>query len=218
MARQNNLKGIIACYDTYTFYHHVENGELGPATNLTHDNIKTIFKTTIKGAKEKIMFMKWKSLIPENVLHFDIMNNSIIFYTQPTFRKLFFSDSLAIKSANYKIPFLLWVYKNKSLSVFALKKKPTSADETLYQAPFMNISGSGSVCMGNVKYGNEENYFDFLMEDIVDKFFNSFFSHTNCDKLLKMNYLTFLEKHAEDKDFSYAKYLVETNKKISDLL
>lgn len=218
MSRKNELKGIIACYDSYTLFHHVKNGELGPATNLTQENIKTIFKATIKDAKEKIVFMKFKSLIPENVLHFDVQDNSIIFYTQPTFKKLYFASSLKIESAEYKIPFLLWVYKNKTLSVFALKRKPRSENDFLYQAPFMNISSSGSVCMGNVKYGNEENYFEDLMQDIIDKFFNSYFSHTNTNELLKMNYMTFLQKHKNDRDFSYSNYLVKTKRKISDLL
>lgn len=218
MSSKNQLNGIIACYDTYTLYHHVTDGQLGPATNLTHESIKLIFKSTIKQAKQKIIFMKWKSLIPENVLHFDANENSVIFYTQPMFKKLFFSEDLKIQSAHYKTPFLLWKYKNGKLSVFALKKKPVSENEELYHAPFMNISRIGDVCMGSVKYGNEENYFDFLIEDIVDKFFNSYFSHTNHNDLLKMNYMDFLKNHAENKDFSFAKYLVETKKQIKSLL
>ena len=145
MSRKNELKAIIAYYGQYTFYHAVENGELGPATNLTHESIKSIFKSTVKGVKEKIIFMKWKSFIPENVLHFDILNNSIIFYTKPTFKKLLFAKHTNIPSAEYKIPFLLWKYKNRQLDVYALKKKPTSEKDILYHAPFMNINSRGNV-------------------------------------------------------------------------
>ena len=123
MPKKNELKAIISCYETHTFFHDVIDGELGPATNLTEENIKTIFKSTIKNAKEKIIFMKFKSLIPENVLHFDVQNNSVIFYTKPTFKKLFFASPLKREPAFYKIPFLLWVYRNKSLITTAFNKK-----------------------------------------------------------------------------------------------
>lgn len=213
---KNELKGVITCYSNNTFFHHVKDGELGPATNLTDANIKTIFKSTLKG--KKIDFMKFKGIIPKNVLHFDSMDGSIIFYTEPMFKTLYFTKQLDIPSAEYKIPFLLWKYKNKSLSVFALKKTPKSEKEKLHHAPFMNINTVGNVCMGSVSYGKEENFYDSLMEDIVEKFFDSNFSHTNHDNLLKMNYTKFLKEHAGDKNLSYSKILVENKKTIKDIL
>lgn len=216
MPRTNHLKGIIACYEKHVFFHSIENGELGPATNLSMDSIRGLFKITMKDKKGS--FMKFKSLIPENVLTFDSFDGSIIFYTEPMYKPLIFAETLGIPSAYYKIPFLLWSYKNKLLSVYALKTKPKGEDDILYNAPFMNINSSGSVCMGNVKFGGEKESFEKLMEDIVDKFFNSAFTHTSNNNLLKMNYQTFLKNHANDKNLSYAKLLYPSKYKIKDLL
>lgn len=212
----NKLKGVIACYNDNAFFHHMKDGNLGPATNLSNESIRLIFKSTLKG--KKIQFMKFKNIIPRNVLHFDSMDGSILFYTEPSFKTLYFSKSLNIPSAEYKIPFLLWKYRNRCLSVFALKRAPKSAEDKIFNAPFMNINASGGVCMGNVKYGNEENYYDLLMEDIVDKFFNSIFTHTGHDHLMEMNYMKFLKDYAGDKNISYSKLLIDNKQKIKDLL
>ena len=82
----------------------------------------------------------------------------------------------------------------------------------------MNVSSNGSVCMGNVKYGQETKYFEDLIDDIVFKFYNSIFTHTNNNKLLTINYQDFLKNHKNDKNLSYAHLLVKNNFKILDLL
>lgn len=212
----NKLKAVIAIYDKFSFFHHVEDGELGPANNLTMDSIKHVFLRNLK--RKSDMLIGWKGIIPSNVLAFDQLSKSIMFYTEPGYRQMFFSKELDVPNAHYKQPFLLWKYEDGKVYVFALKTKPKDEDAILYQAPFMNVSGNGGVCMGNVSFGNEEKYFDDLMEDIVEKFYNSYFTHTNCNKLLHMNYMDFLKKHAFDKDVRFAKLLVETKQKIKDLL
>ena len=209
------LKGILTCYEKNAFYHKYEDGQLGPAENITLRVLNKFFK--LSKSDKKNSFMKFRGIIPENVLHFDIFDNSIMFYTRPQYRELFFERHLGIPTSKYRIPFLLWIYKGRNLKVFALKSKP-KIDSELYQAPFMNISDSGSVCMGNVKYGNEENYFDDLMQDITDKFFNSLFTHTNTDRLLKMNYLTYLKEYANKQGYNFSELLVETKYKLKDFL
>lgn len=211
MNNTNKLIGVIACYSNISLYHEMGNdGTLGPGTNLTMENIKKIFRFTAKERKSTLM--KFKGLIPENVLHFDAFDGSIVFYTKPSFRMIIFRNDLEIKNAYYKIPYLLWVYKNRRLSVFALKKKPKDENEELFNAPFMNISENGNVCMGNVKYANEKYVFDYLMEDIVEKFFASEFTHTSHNNLVNMNYQKFLEQYANDKNLSYSKLLVPSKK------
>ena len=116
------------------------------------------------------------------------------------------------------MPFLLWNYKNENLQIFALKRKPTKDTDDLYNAPFMNVSSNGLVCMGNVKYGQETKYFEDLIDDIVFKFYNSIFTHTNNNNLLTINYQDFLKNHKNDKNLSYAHLLVKNNFKILDLL
>lgn len=212
----NKLKGIIAVYDKNVFFHHVEHGQMGPATNLTMDSVKSIFRMSLKNKKDT--FMKFKGLIPENVLSYDSFDGSIIFYTKPCYKKMIFSKNIDIPAAYYKMPYLLWRYKNKHLSVYALKRKPKDEHDQLYHAPFMNVNNFGGVCMGNVKYGNEKYIFDKLMEDIVEKFFNSVFTHTNHNKILKINYQEFLKTYANDKDMSYSRLLNPMKKEIIDIL
>lgn len=215
----SKLKGIISIYDTHTIFQkpNFETGKLGVPKNMTLASIRKIFKLDLEYGNNK--FMRFKDgIIPDNVVNFDAFKEEIIFYTKPDYRKLFFKTHLKIEDNFYKIPYLLWVYKNKNLKVFALKTKIKSSKDILYNAPFMNVSSNGSVCMGNVKYGNESEFFDLLMEDIIDKFFNSYFTHTNNSNLLKMNYSTFLEKHANDKNLSYSGLLVQSNCKLKEIL
>ncbi len=212
-----NLKAIIAIYDNISLFHHVEDNELGPATNLTMDSVKLLLRGI---SKKKIKTsISWKSIIPENVLQFNPEKRSVLFYTEPCFRKMHFRiEKTNAFSGMWKQPFLLWKFEKETLSVWALKTKPRSEDDDLYQAPFLNVYSSGIVCMGNVDFGNEENYFDDLINDLVDQFYNSFFTHTNVDELLKMNYMDFILNHSGDKNFKFAKYLVKTNYKIKDIL
>lgn len=215
-AEANNLKAIITYYGNNAFFHHVNDGKVGPAMNLTDESIKLVFKSSLKGRKAE--FMKFKNIIPKNVLNFDPMDGSILFYTEPCMKTLYFSKSLDIPSGEYKVPFLLWKYSNKSLAVYALKRAPKSIEDKLFNAPFMNINQLGGVCMGNVKYGNEEKFYDILMEDIIDKFFNSVFTHTNHDNLMQMNYLTFLKEYKGNKNVSFSNLLVDSKQKIKDIL
>lgn len=213
----NKLQGVISCYDEYTLFHNIlPNGELGAGKNLTVENLKSIYKVLKMKDSE---FMKFKNIIPENVLWFDQFDESVIFYTQPQMKELLFKvRNHDIKNGLYKVPFLLWVYKNKRLKVYALKTKPSKIEDTLYHAPFMNINSLGDVCMGNVKYAEGKHTFDELIEDIETKFFNSYFTHTNHDNLLQMNYLKFLEENIDNKNVSFSKLLVKNNLTIKDIL
>lgn len=215
----NDLKAVIAVYDNFTLYHTYKNQKLGPGKNITIKNIKSIFKLSLYDNMESLM--SFNKFIPENVLNFDPVEGSVIFYTKPEMRNLIFSKDLNFNvklEDQYKMPFLLWVYKNNILSVFALKRKPTKLTDKLYNTPFLNVSSRGNVCMGNVKYGDETKYFDVLIKDIVYKFYNSVFTHTNNDNLLKMNYVKFLELHKNDKNLSYSKLLIENGLTLNDVL
>ena len=215
----NRLKSVIAVYNDFTLFHKYENGVLGPGTNIRMRNIKSIFKHTMLEKNQS--FMSFKSIIPENILSFDPIDGNVMFYTKPEMQTLFFSKDLNLDvkpTDKFKMPFLLWNYKNENLQIFALKRKPTKDTDDLYNAPFMNVSSNGSVCMGNVKYGQETKYFEDLIDDIVFKFYNSIFTHTNNNNLLTINYLHFLKKYKNDKNVSYANLLVKSNYKIHHLL
>ena len=212
----SKLNGVIGCYTDFTLFHNVnKDGSLGPGTNLSINNLKKIYKAL---NFNNVKFMAFEDIIPENVLWYDQFDEAVIFYTEPQMRNLYFTDGTKIPSGEYKMPYLLWVYKNQKLSVYALKKKPKDSKEELYQAPFMNVSSSGMVCMGNVKYGEGMNTFNELIEDIINKFFGSYFSHTQTNDLLKMNYSLFLKNHVNDRNFSYAKILVKTKLTLKDII
>lgn len=209
----SNLKSVIAIYEDAAFYHNVnQKGNLGAAQNLTIRAIKTLFRANLEESKSKMI--GFLGLIPENVLYYDPFGDHIIFYTKPDYRTLFFKS---FPTAKYRIPYLLWVFENNRLSVFALKTKPKNLKAELFNAPFMNVYSSGNVCMGTVSMDIEYSNYDSLMESIIDKFFNSFFTHTNNDNLLKINYQNFLEKYANKNDYNFSKLLYPTGLKLESI-
>lgn len=210
----NNLKAVISIYDNISLFHEVVDGELGPATNLTMDNIKYMIRNAYK--KRKDVELKWKGIIPENVLSFDAYSDSVLFYTKPDYRTMHFKEGNI--TGKWKQPFLLWRIKDRSLSVWAMKKKPRDEKEPLYQAPLMNVSLSGSVCTGTVSMPEANNTFDEFMDKTIETFYNSLFTHANADPLLRMPYDDFIINHEGDRDFKFAQYLVPINKTIEDIL
>ena len=172
----SRLNGVLAIYNNFVLHHEVkEDGELAPATNLTMDSMRLLLKGIVT-TEEAGINLKFKSIIPENVLYFDEFLGDIIYYTKPQFRKLVFKDEEL--TGSYKLPFLLFVKKrSEPLKVFALKSKPKNLEAVLCRAPFFNVYNGGGVCMGTARINEEQNTFDDLMKEIDDKFFGSYFTH-----------------------------------------
>ena len=82
------LKGVIKIYDDTAVFHHVENGEEGPPQNISMSKINDVLKKDLNALN--IDLLSWENLIPANILHFDSATRNLMFYTEPTFRKLQF--------------------------------------------------------------------------------------------------------------------------------
>jgi len=125
-------------------------------------------------------FLKPNGLLPSCVLHINpAENGSVVWYTKPQNRKLYFTDSLGFDSQELPLPALVWVADRKRLHLFALKSKGRPVLSTpLYNAPFFNLYHNGNVCMGSVDVRIEKSS---ALEEFITAwegyFFGSYFSH-----------------------------------------
>lgn len=125
-------------------------------------------------------FLKPQGLIPSNVLHISpAENGSVVWYTKPQARKLYFSESLGMAAQELPLPALMWAADKSKLFVFALtgKSKPR-LNTPLFNAPFFNLYHNGNVCMGSVDVRISQSA---SLEDFTAAwegyFFESYFSH-----------------------------------------
>lgn len=208
------LKFLIAVYDGGNMAYHnydKENDCLGAPEQLTTGSTKHLFKF-VKGQKMDHDYSFGSNIIPNEVLYFKSDEKYIIWYTKPCVKEILFKNEL-IKSGEFPIPYLLWSLKGKSLYVNALYRKPKSLEDTLYQAPFMNVSSSGSVCMGSANFSSSSINYMEIIEKIESAFFNSYFTHTNENSLLNGNFIELLEEMRNTKKFNN-KLLIKKKDKI----
>lgn len=214
---RNELKALVAVYKNDILFHNVKDNRVLPAELLTEKNLKHIFKFVNNKKDDLVSAFKFKGFIPKNVLVVDTEYSGIIFYTEPTVQKMIFKhNAIKFSKGKFNMPWLLWKFKNGSINVYALKRKPEKMDDVLYQAPFFNVSSSGGLCKGNVNF-KEVRYFEDFMKKIVKNFFDSVFTHSNRDWLLQGNYIEILEKWKDNDIFTVDDLLIETKQKISDI-
>lgn len=126
-------------------------------------------------------YLKSKGLLSNKVLYVNQQANGYaIWYTPPQEVTLFFIDGLHIPSGKFHIPAMLWKANADSLHVFALKGKAKPHENTkLCHAPYLNIYGSGQVCMGTVQINiGKTTCLEDFMATWERYFFNSNFSHS----------------------------------------
>lgn len=173
----------------------------------------------IKKKKKTIQnYYSFKGLIPKNVISYSENKYYIIWVTEKSKEKHLFTTRAGVKTGIYPIPRLLWKMDSESLWIYALKEHDEINEETiLYNAPFMNISSNGLVCLGTVKLMKTEDYQKFI-DNVYYQFFNSYFTHTNNDKLLKMNYTTFLKQNVNQDYFNDELLIPSEKTKLKNIL
>ena len=125
-------------------------------------------------------FLKPKGLLPSNVLHINpAENGTVVWFTKPHARKLYFTESLGMASQELPLPALVWAADKSRLSVFAMKGKSKPRLNTpLFNAPYFNLYRNGNVCMGSVDVRISSSA---TLEDFTAAwegyFFGSYFSH-----------------------------------------
>lgn len=214
------LKGIIAIYNNDLRWHGItNNGSIKVAQPLSQDNVNLLAELTKEQAQEetKEYFIDF---ISPNILHYKTNERHIIWYSEPKQQPLLFSKDLPIESANYPIPYLLWSLQGDTLKVYALKNKPQSANAPLFMAPFLNVYNTGAVCMGSASLKHKSTDYKVLIPFCQYAFFNSTFTHTNCDRILKRNISDVYQEQflKKTKTFNHEILLPNNNQlKIKDL-
>jgi PRTRC genetic system protein B len=142
----------------------------------------TVLHGLLKTSQEmQDSYLKSKGLLPNKVLYINQQANGFaVWYTPPQEVTLFFIDGLHIPSGKFQIPAMLWKANADSLHVYSLKGKSKPHENTkLCHAPYLNIYGSGQVCMGTVQINISKTA---CLEDFIATweryFFDSNFSHS----------------------------------------
>lgn len=217
-SKEDRLQQILAIYNNRIVVHeHLENNQLGAGQPLTVQSAKGIF-SFIRGTEfeEKYSF---RGIIPPNVLRFSSENVNIVWTTEPSIRQLHFKEDLPINSGYYPVPRLLWRLKQDNLDVFALKGDENQLSTKLYQAPFLNVYSSGNVCMGSSDYKTKSRFYEMHIQRAESGFFNSVFTHTNTDHVVKSNIVDVMNEMAEKKSKAFdTSLLVEIGKTIKDII
>lgn len=110
-------------------------------------------------------------------------NDRLIWWRPPTKQSMFFNvDNAACAPFTgdgvFATPGLIFMVKDNNLYIYAVKGSDRPTPETkLYQAPFLNVWGSGRVCVGNATRPNQEQARDLLAWERM--FFGSRFTHPN---------------------------------------
>lgn len=160
-----------------------------------------------------------KGFLPKNLLYFNENNfkPNLIWYLPKSKRHLSFKKELGIKDGNYNLPALIFKLSNELLSVFAIKDVEVTEKTKLYAAPFHNVHGDGSICLGSaiVKKSNE---LTEIIKNYEDAFFMSRFSHyMNQGSPIKGNLNTYfkqLKTNEFDNDLLVEKKIIKTLKEL----
>lgn len=214
---KNQLNGIIAVYDLDIKFFPFENNTIQPERMPIKDNLKPLIK--ILNFDNTFKPYAFDNLIPNNVLNFKTDEPYIVWTSEKKKKKLLFSDGLPMQSAVYPIPKLLWKYNKGTLQVFALSDSQNIKETNpLYQAPFLNVSNQGDVCLGNIEI-NETTSLNKLIKHIEYAFFNSYFTHTNTDTLINGNITDMYINQRNQRTNAFDdKLLIKTNNKIKTIL
>lgn len=177
------LKDALMIYRTgdgraaYVTHHNVANGQLGPATALTGEFLNELSEQLRKRVKMEVL--------PANVLA--RTNEAIVWWTPAEKRRMFFTDAEEMESVSgleFPHPALVWMANDGDLSVRALlaSERPT-ASTRLFIAPYWNVSDNGLVCLGDSPTPDTATTAN--LDQWVDGFFASKFSHPNATKLVQ---------------------------------
>lgn len=197
-------------------YHDIINGYLGAGEPLTKSTAKNLFKKlnvsdTIKS---------FRGLIPKNVLNYKNQGIlEILWINQPKKQYLYFDSSTNIKSGFYPIPKLIFKLKGTQLSVFSLlNNDEISLDTKLYFSPFLNVNEKGKICLGTASLNFKRiKFLDEVIEVCEKMFFNSVFTATHNNHLVKGNIISVLKENINKNNFEEKK-LRQTKLQIKDLL
>ena len=158
----------------------------GASHPLMKQTIIDIMETMSVSVTDRLQF---KGAIPKNII--TVRNTPgdtlIAWITKPQKVKMYFTKSVGLEDMIAPVSAMLWVAKNNSLRVFALKSNRINlkSKDALFIAPFPNVSGNGSVCWGSGKWPKGSEYYEDFIKQIELGFWESRFSHNMKNDLTK---------------------------------
>lgn len=166
--------------DTYVEHFDMDgNGTPINAHPLTVREANRLVRALKIAREEKKTLLKPQGIMGNHMLHFDPDGNKVVWFTKAMKREMYFSESLGISKGKAHVPPMLWVANRNGLSVFALtgNHRPTEGTK-LYNAPFFNVYGDGTVCTGTVDVRIKKTAsLEVFTQAWEGFFFNSYFSH-----------------------------------------
>lgn len=191
-----------------------ENGRMGAAVPVSYDFMNALVENYSADACGTP-----HGLVPENMLLCDTRrgHDRYVWWNAPRRRRMFFKNSLNITDGEFGVPGVVYDAKSDSLSVYAFKGTRPDMDDTLYRAPFFNVTVA-SVCLGNAPLNLPS---DPSFTDLVGywerRFWMSEFSHLGGGCNPTKNNLVIVTENARNKSFDNEE-LIPLNMKLKDLL
>lgn len=179
----------------YAEVHQIENGNFMEGRPLEKTELHEIH--SIVKNDEKLN--EFKCIPFRNILSFfcnSFRTDITWIYPAGKVKLLYSKEVKGLTTGEYFIPNILFRSNGEDVDVYAIKSQDIltiSPDTQLYKAPFFNTSSFGGVCMGNVKI-REGNSLTEMVHNIEYAFFNSVFTHTNDDKIVKGSILNAYNK------------------------
>lgn len=201
--------------DYYLELHSInESGRMGAAVPVSYDFMNALVENYTADACGTP-----HGLVPENMLLCDTRrgHDRYVWWNAPRRRRMFFKDSLNIADGEFGVPGVVYDAKSDGLAVYAFKGTRPDMDDTLYRAPFFNVTVA-SVCLGNAPLNLPS---DPSFTDLVGcwerRFWMSEFSHLGGGNNPTKNNLVIVTENARNKSFDNEE-LIPHNMKLKDLL
>lgn len=190
--------------------------KLGAGTPMEYETIYSIIESINSSTQIK---RKFKGLMPDNLLYFypHMPQERLVWVVEPERRYLKFNRN-DLESGKADCPRLIFsIEGNKMLSVFAVKDKKITPETILYNAPFPNVT-RGSVCIGGaLKWIQETQTYEELMEQWESIFFDSTFNHDGGSQQAKISMGKLWKPLLDTKKKFPLEQLVESGKKLKNL-
>lgn len=152
-----------------------EDGTMGAGVPVTYEFLREIAENY--AGKNTTMP---SGVVPANLLYTDTRKGSekYIWWNPPRKRMMYFTSGNGISDGEYHVPGLIYAATDGKLYVYAFTDDIPTAETTLCQAPFLNVT-DGGVCLGTATLKRPASpTYEQIMEYWENRFWLSKFSHT----------------------------------------
>ncbi|MBQ7750309.1 MAG: PRTRC system protein B [Bacteroidales bacterium] len=154
-------KAVIVAYSSPSNRYYLESrpvngngafGEAKPVSKRLIDGMVKTFSTSFAETPHGAM--------PSSMLYVDDRpgHKTFIWWNPPQKRNMSFVDGLSIEDGDYYVPGIVYVVRDRTLSVYAFKGSRPSAKRKLSRYPMFNVYDDCHVCLGNAKATKARDY------------------------------------------------------------